>query len=86
MADIEFKLNLPGLNELMKSPEMQAALDTAGERVRDIAGEGYATSARTGRYIGFCNIYPEDKKAAKDNAENNTLIKALGSAGLGMSK
>ena len=53
MADIEFKLNLPGLNELMKSPEMQAALDTAGERVRDIAGEGYDTSARTGRYIGF---------------------------------
>ena len=86
MADVKFELNLQGLNELMKSPEMQTVLDAAGERVRAIAGDGYATSARTGHYIGFCNIYPDSKEAAKDNAANNTLIKALGSSGLRMSK
>lgn len=86
MAKTKFELNLPGLNELMKSPEMQACLDAAGEKVQRAAGEGYATSARTGRYIGFCNIYPDDSKAARDNAQNNTLIKALSTAGLRMSK
>ena len=35
MANIKFELNLPGLNELMKSPEMQAALDAAGAQVKD---------------------------------------------------
>ena len=86
MADVKFELNLQGLNELMKSPEMQAVLDEAGERVRQAAGEGYTTSSRKGRFIGFCNIYPEDSKAAKDNSANNTLLKALSSAGLRMSK
>lgn len=86
MADVKFELNLPGLNELMKSPEMQAVLDEAGERVRQAAGDGYATSSRTGRFIGFCNIYPDDSKAAKDNSANNTLLKALSATGLRMSK
>ncbi len=86
MADVKFELNLQGLNELMKSSEMQAALDAAGERVRSAAGDGYETSSRTGHFIGFCNIYPATKEAAKDNSENNTLLKALSSAGLRMSK
>lgn len=86
MANVEFKLNLQGLNELMKSPEMQAVLDEAGDRVCAIAGDGYVTSSRTGNYIGFCNIYPDDSKAAKDNSQNNTLLKALSSVGLRMSK
>lgn len=86
MGKVKFELNLPGLNELMKSPEIQECLDAAGERVQQAAGDGYETSARTGRYIGFCNVYPGDAKAAKDNAQNNTLIKALSTAGLRMSK
>ena len=86
MGNVKFVLNLPGLNELMKSPEIQACLDAAGEKVQRAAGEGYETSARAGRYIGFSNIYPGDENAAKENAKNNTLIKALSTAGLRMSK
>ena len=86
MGKVKFELNLPGLNELMKSAEMQECLDAAGERVLMATGEGYKTSARTGRFIGFCNVYPGDSKSAKDNAQNNTLIKALSTAGLRMSK
>ena len=86
MADVKFKLNLPGLNELMKSAEMQAALDEAGEQVARIAGSDYGTSARTGRYIGFCNVYPDSKRAAHENYTENTLIKALSASGLRMSK
>ena len=84
--DVKFKLNLPGLNELMKSAEMQAVLDAAGDAVANAAGPGYTTTGRTGQFIGFSNVYPEDQKAAKDNYENNTLLKALGSVGLRQSK
>jgi hypothetical protein len=86
MADVKFELNLPGLNELMKSPEMQAVLDSAGAQVASIAGSEYEATPRTGRWIGFSNIYPISKEGAKDNAENNTLIKALSASGLRMSK
>ena len=86
MADVKFELNLPGLNELMTSPEMQAALDEAGEHVARIAGSDYATSSRAGRWIGFCNVYPDSARAAKENYNDNTLIKALSASGLRLSK
>lgn len=89
MADFKFEkfdLDLPGLNELMKSPEMQAALDEAGEAVARMAGSDYAASPKTGNYIGFSNVYPNSKRAAHENYENNTLLKALSASGLRMSK
>lgn len=86
MADVKFELNLPGLNELMKSPEMQAVLDSAGAQVASIAGSDYAASPNTGRWIGFSNVYPNSKRAAHENFKDNTLIKALSASGLRMSK
>lgn len=86
MANVKFELNLTGLNELMKSPEMQAVLDEAGEQVANIAGSDYAASPKTGRWIGFSNVYPNSARAAHENFAENTLIKALSASGLRMSK
>ena len=83
---VTFELNLPGLNELMKSKEMQGALDEAGQAVAQAAGEGYEVENKTGRYIAFSNVSPESQAAKKDNYENNTLLKAVGSVGLKMKK
>lgn len=77
---VEFELNLKGLNELMKSPEMQAALDKKGAEVVQIAGEGYNKRTHVADYVAITNVYPESKKAKKDNMDNNTLLKALYSA------
>jgi hypothetical protein len=86
MGDVRFELNLKGLNELMKSSEIQAVLDKAGEQVANAAGSDYAASGKTGKYIGFSNIYPDSKRAAHENYTQNTLLKALQSSGLRMSK
>ena len=43
MAKVDFELNLPGLNELMKSGEMQGILKQAGEATAGVAGEGFET-------------------------------------------
>ena len=77
-----FKLNLAGLNELMKSPEMQAHLDEAGAAVANAAGEGYGYRTHVASYVAITNVFPTTREAAIDNLENNTLEKAIRSAGL----
>ena len=84
--DVEFKLNLLGLNDLMKSSEMQSALLKAGQTVAGIAGEGYAAEVHVANYIAISNVYPDTKESAKENYEDNTLLKALGASGLSMVK
>ena len=86
MGDVTFKLNLQGLNELMKSSEMQRALLTAGHAVANAAGGDYAAEVHTANFIAIANVYPNSKAAAKENYEENTLLKAAGAVGLKMEK
>ena len=80
----DFELNLPGLNELMKSAEMQAVLTQAGNAVVSAAGGDYGVRTHVASFVAIANVYPNSAKAAKDNFENNTLVKSLGAAGLSM--
>ena len=84
--NVKFKLNLPGLNELMKSSEMQEALLEAGNAVAHSAGSDYAAEVHVANWIAISNIYPDSKQAAHENFKDNTLLKALGSVGLKQSK
>ena len=77
-----FKLDIEGLNELMKSDEMQAHLEKAGEAVAKTAGTGYASSVHVADYTAIANVWPDTPEAARDNYENNTLLKALTASGL----
>lgn len=78
---VKFKLNLRGLNELMKGPAMQAELQSKGEQIEAIArgmcpeGE-YQTRTVTGRWIATTFVSAQNFEAMYDNYENNTLIKA----------
>lgn len=83
MADVEFKLNLVGLNELMKSSEMQAHLEVASARVADMAGKGFGHRVGVASFTAIGNVFAENKEAAKQAYKDNTLLKALGGAGLG---
>ena len=86
MADVKFKLNLQGLNELMKSSEMQSALLSAGQAVANAAGGDYAAEVHTANFIAISNVYPTTKAAGKENFKENTLLKAAGAVGLKMEK
>ena len=83
---VEVELNLPGLNELMKSSEMQAALRDAGNSVARSAGSDYACDVDVINWIAIANVFPNSREAAHDNFKNNSLLKAVGSVGLSMSK
>lgn len=86
MAKVEFELNLKGLNDLMKSPGMQEALKTAGQSVANSAGSDYGAEVHTASWTAISNVYPDSKRAAHENFKENTLLKALQSSGLRMSK
>ena len=70
----------------MKSSEMQSALLEAGNAVASAAGSDYAAEVHTANYIAISNVYPDSKAAASENFKDNTLLKAIGAAGLSMVK
>lgn len=79
---VRFELNLKGLNELMKSEEMQDVLLNAGQEVASAAGEGFEAEVHQADYVAISNVYPTTHEARKENLENNTLLKVVGSVGL----
>ena len=87
MSSVKVELNLRGINEMMMSPEIQAALTEAGEAVARNAGSQaggaeYGVDTHLADYVAITNVYPADKKAASANYADNTLLKAVGAVGL----
>lgn len=79
MAKIEFKLNLAGLNALMKSAEMQAVLDSAASHIASAAGSGYEVeAAHPISFVAIAAVHARTYEARRENSENNTLLKAAG--------
>ena len=80
---MKFELNLPGLRELLKSPQMQKMVKEKADGVAATAtamsGEEYSSRGAVLYYTSVATAFPDSKEAAHDNYENNTLLKALGS-------
>mgnify|MGYP007104054617 CR=1 FL=1 len=72
-----FELNMPGLNELMKSAEMQSVLDQKGAQVAAAAGNGYNKRTHVADFVAITNVYANTKEAKRENLRDNTLLKAL---------
>lgn len=84
MALKKFELNMAGLNELMKSPEMEAALEATGQSVARSAKGNYGVRVHQATWVAIANVYPEDKESAHEALANGALTRALSSAGLKM--
>ena len=75
-----FKLNLNGLNEIMRSSEMQGVLNMAAGQIQAHAGDGYEIeSAHPISFVAIASVRTGDYKAILDNNRNNTLLKSAGS-------
>ena len=80
----DFVLNRKGVVELFKSAGMQTALRQASDSVASAAGDGYVSAVDIAKYTAIGVVYTWSFKAQLDNAQNNTLLKACGSAGLNL--
>lgn len=91
MSKVRIELNLQGINDLMKSTEIQGALQEAGEAVAAEAsgmagGEPFETRTHQANWVAITNVYPASRQAAKANYEDNVLLKAIGYVGLPTTK
>lgn len=91
MGKVKFQLNLPGLNELMKSAEMQGVLSEATQAVASRAegmattpGAKYTADVVVGKFVAIGRVHAGNTPALKENYDRNTMVKALDSTGLGM--
>lgn len=74
---IHFELDLLGWNELCKSEWMHKVLDEAASGI--VGGDGeYAYRTHNASFTAITNVFPNSQEAAKDNLENNTLLKMVG--------
>ena len=78
MNKFKLVLNDKGIQELLKSDEMQSILSEHGATVARRAGAGYESDVHEYKKRAVANVYPATSEAAVDNLENNTLLKALG--------
>lgn len=79
MSNIRFQLDLRGLNELMKSREMQKILDDAGTRMAGTAGRGYESEgAHPIGFVAINSVYAGTARAKRDSKKYDTLNKAMG--------
>lgn len=85
MSKADFELNLPGLNQLMKSGEMQSILSEKGQRVLASANASamvkdarYSVDTKTINWIAVTTVRADNAEATRDCLENNTLLKSLG--------
>lgn len=71
------KLHNKGFDQLRKDPTMVADINARAKAIAKAAGPGYEVSPRSGKKRHRASVITESYEAAKDNAENNTLLKAL---------
>lgn len=73
----KFEINKSGVNELMKSGEMQSILTEKAKAIAGRCGSGYETDIYVGKTRANASVGPKTKKAKRDNYKNNTLLKAV---------
>lgn len=80
MSNFKFKLSKTGIKDLFKSEEMKEYLDEVGEALAMAAaqdgGGKYEHRTHNAKFTAICNVYPDDKKAARNNRKKNTLLRA----------
>lgn len=77
MSKMQFKLNRAGVANMMKSDGMQKMLTEKASTIRDRCGDGYEQDIYVGRNRANAMVRAKTYEAKKDNAENNTLLKAV---------
>ena len=79
MAKATVKLNISGINALMKSSPVQAEVDAQGERRAALAGDNFEYVPRPHRWTARGYIQPANYEGRKEQADNAVLERAMGS-------
>lgn len=74
---LKVKLNKAGVRAMLRSPEMLAICEKHASDIARRCGEGYETDSFVGRNRVNAMVSASTYEAKRDNAENNTILKAV---------
>ena len=74
---VKFELNTEGVKSLLQSPEMMEICEKHANNALARLGDGYEVSTHTGKTRVNAQVSAVSYKAKKDNAKNNTILKAV---------
>jgi len=75
--NVKVKLNKAGVRAMLRSPEMLAICEKHASDIVRRCGEGYETDSFVGRNRVNAMVSASTYEAKRDNAENNTILKAV---------
>jgi len=75
--NVKIKLNRTGVKALLRSEEMRAICEKHASDIVRRCGEGYETNTFVGRNRVNAQVMASTYEAKRDNAENNTILKAV---------
>ncbi|KTR77998.1 hypothetical protein [Microbacterium oxydans] len=79
MANVQVKLNLRALNQLMTSEPVQREVDARGQRMAAAAGEGfeYSRSSRRHPWVARGYVQVNSAEGARRQAEDAVLERSI---------
>lgn len=77
MGNVHIELNSAGVRELLRSPEMMAVCEGHANAALSRLGAGYEVTTRTGKNRVNASLHAKTSAARRENAQNNTILKAL---------
>lgn len=77
MSKSKIILSDEGVQALLKAPEMASLLTGIAYAAANQLGKGYEISLRTGPTRVNAEVAAVTRRAKKDNAKNNTILKAI---------
>lgn len=77
MAKPKVKLNLRGINALMRSEPVQSVVDERGRRIAAAAGANFEYVARPHRWVARGFVQPANFEGAREEARTKRLTRAL---------
>lgn len=79
MSDIKIKLIKSGVRKLLRSDDMQSAVNSLAFRAQIRLGDGYEVTYRKGKNRVNAEVAAVSYEAKKDNLDNNSILKVVSS-------
>ena len=80
MSKTKIVLNKKGVRELLRSQEMMNVCASYAKKAVQKLGDGYEVSNHVGKNRVNSSVRTVTSEAVKENMENNTILKAVGSS------
>lgn len=77
MSKIRIELNREGVRQLLRSEDLGGQLETLAEAIAGRCGDSYGHDRKLMPTRVISSVYTDSKSAARDNMENNTILRSL---------